>query len=79
MDDLHTMINEKTGSPQPMLSDFHHGIIMKNADKLNSAIIYDRDFSYNYFGFKVSLEFLSLFYYKSKIIWLIIYSPNHVL
>lgn len=25
---------------------------MENADKLNSAIIYDRDYGYNYFGFK---------------------------
>lgn len=25
---------------------------MENADRLNAAIIYDRDFSYNYFGFK---------------------------
>jgi ribonucleoside-diphosphate reductase subunit M1 len=35
-----------------MISDEHHAIIMKNADRLNSCIIYDRDFSYNYFGFK---------------------------
>ncbi|CAM9170328.1 unnamed protein product [Lampetra planeri] len=27
-------------------------IILANKDRLNSAIIYDRDFSYNYFGFK---------------------------
>ena len=25
---------------------------MENADKLNSAIIYDRDYGYNFFGFK---------------------------
>lgn len=36
-----------------MISDYHHAIIMKNADQLNSSIIYDRDLSYNYFGFKV--------------------------
>jgi ribonucleoside-diphosphate reductase subunit M1 len=36
-----------------MISDYHHAIIMKNADRLNSSIIYDRDLSYNYFGFKV--------------------------
>merc|ERR1712038_693543 len=35
-----------------MISDFHYNIIMENADKLNSAIIYDRDFGYKYFGFK---------------------------
>lgn len=36
-----------------MISDYHHDLILKNADKLNSAIIYDRDFNFNYFGFKV--------------------------
>lgn len=54
MDDLYKMHNKHNNLPTPMLSDFHHGIIMKNADRLNSSIIYDRDFSYNYFGFKVS-------------------------
>lgn len=53
MDDLHKMINEATSKSTPMISDYHHAIIMKHADRLNSAIIYDRDFSYNYFGFKV--------------------------
>lgn len=53
MDDLRTMVSSITGRHQPMLSEEHHGIIMRNADVLNSAIIYDRDFSYNYFGFKV--------------------------
>ncbi|KAJ9579859.1 hypothetical protein L9F63_004461, partial [Diploptera punctata] len=52
MDDLYTMIHPKTKLPSPMISSFHHSIIMKHADRLNSAIIYDRDFSYNYFGFK---------------------------
>ncbi len=27
---------------------------MQNAEKLDSNIIYDRDFDYDYFGFKVS-------------------------
>lgn len=52
MDDLYHMTNKKTGKKMPMLSDEHYKIIMDNADMLNSAIIYDRDFSYNYFGFK---------------------------
>ncbi|XP_064119562.1 ribonucleoside-diphosphate reductase large subunit-like [Macrobrachium nipponense] len=52
MDDLYNMTNKKTGKKMPMLSDEHYKIIMDNAEKLNSAIIYDRDFSYNYFGFK---------------------------
>ncbi|XP_042892046.1 ribonucleoside-diphosphate reductase large subunit-like [Penaeus japonicus] len=52
MEDLYNMIDNKTGNKMPMLGEPYYKIIMDNADKLNSAIIYDRDFSYNYFGFK---------------------------
>ncbi|KAK3576877.1 hypothetical protein CHS0354_012932 [Potamilus streckersoni] len=52
MDDLYKYINPKTGKHSPMISEDTHRIIMANADALNSAIIYDRDYSYNYFGFK---------------------------
>jgi len=48
--DLYQM--KSHGKNTPMISDFHYKIIMANADKLNSAIIYDRDFGYKYFGFK---------------------------
>lgn len=57
VDDLYNMVAELTGERTPMISDEHYKIIMKNADKLNSSIIYDRDFSYNYFGFKVRMIF----------------------
>ena len=47
------LYNMKTyGLPTPMISERHYNIIMANADRLNSAIVYDRDFSYQYFGFK---------------------------
>lgn len=49
---MYTMISDDTKLPTPLISDFHHKIIMENADRLNSTIIYDRDFNYNYFGFK---------------------------
>ncbi|XP_046448198.1 ribonucleoside-diphosphate reductase large subunit-like [Daphnia pulex] len=52
VDDLYNMKNKITKKPTPMISDFHYGIITKHSDKLNSAIIYDRDFNFNYFGFK---------------------------
>ena len=35
-----------------MISKETYDIIMANAERLNSAIVYDRDFGYNYFGFK---------------------------
>ncbi|KAK3866544.1 hypothetical protein Pcinc_027929 [Petrolisthes cinctipes] len=52
MDDLYNMTDKKTGAKMPMLGEKYYHIIKENADKLNSTIIYDRDFSYNYFGFK---------------------------
>lgn len=35
-----------------MISDEVYEVVMKHKDELDSAIIYDRDFAYNYFGFK---------------------------
>jgi len=52
MKDLYFMKNEKTGLPTPIISDEVYEIICKNKEIIDSAIIYDRDFGYNYFGFK---------------------------
>ncbi|KAI7864524.1 ribonucleoside-diphosphate reductase large chain [Spinellus fusiger] len=52
VDDLYKYINPKTEKHSPMISDYTYDVIMKNAERLNSAIIYDRDFGYNFFGFK---------------------------
>ena len=65
MTDLRDYLNPKTGKKSPMISDEVYGIIMKNADRLNSAIIYDRDYNYNYFGFKV----IVCDFYFSKFSW----------
>nr|CAD7445773.1 unnamed protein product [Timema bartmani] len=53
MEDLYKMVDKVTGKLSPMISDYHYDIIKRNAERLNSSIIYDRDFNYNYFGFKV--------------------------
>ncbi|GAA6013911.1 hypothetical protein JCM11491_000469 [Sporobolomyces phaffii] len=50
--DLYNYINPKNGRPSSMISQETYQVVMAHADKLNSAVIYDRDFSYNYFGFK---------------------------
>jgi ribonucleoside-diphosphate reductase subunit M1 len=52
VEDLYTYINPKTNKHSPMIADNIYQIIMDNAERLNSAIIYDRDFKYNFFGFK---------------------------
>lgn len=49
---LHKHINPKTGLNAGMISDEVYDIIMKNAEELDEAIIHDRDFNHDYFGFK---------------------------
>jgi ribonucleoside-diphosphate reductase alpha chain len=50
--DLYNYIDPKNGQKAPLISDEVYEIITKNADVLDSTIIYDRDFRYDYFGFK---------------------------
>ncbi|PWL31474.1 MAG: ribonucleoside-diphosphate reductase subunit alpha [Fluviicola sp. XM-24bin1] len=52
MSDLYTYIDPKTGENAALLADDVYDIIEKNKDRLDSSIIYDRDFRYDYFGFK---------------------------
>jgi len=52
MTDLYNYVNPRTGKKAPLLSDETYKVIMDNALKLDSTIIYNRDFSYDYFGFK---------------------------
>jgi len=48
----HDNVHAATGNPAPLIADDVFEIIQENKDVLNSAIIYDRDFQYDYFGFK---------------------------
>ena len=52
IEDLYSWVNPKTRKPAPMISDETYQSVMKHAEELNSAVVYDRDFNYNYFGFK---------------------------
>ncbi len=52
MELLHDYIDPKTGKKAPLIAEDVHEIIQKNAQELDSTIIYDRDFGYDYFGFK---------------------------
>ncbi|MGB3607855.1 MAG: ribonucleoside-diphosphate reductase subunit alpha [Psychroserpens sp.] len=52
MSDLYTYVNPRTGKKAPLLSDEVYKVITDNKDMLDSAIIYNRDFGYDYFGFK---------------------------
>ncbi len=52
MTDLYNYVNPRTEKKAPLLADDVYKIIIENADKLDSTIIYSRDFNYDYFGFK---------------------------
>ena len=52
MNDLYNYIDPKTGENAALLSDEVHSIIMGNQELLDTSIVYDRDFRYDYFGFK---------------------------
>ena len=71
---LYTYVNPKTGENASLLSKEVYGIINKNAALLDSSIIYDRDFSYDYFGFK-TLEKSYLLKLDGKVIE----RPQHML
>jgi ribonucleoside-diphosphate reductase alpha chain len=49
---LYEYVDPKTGQNAGLIADDVYQIIMDNADLLDSTIIYDRDFNYDYFGFK---------------------------
>ena len=49
---LYHYVEPRTGQAAPMLSDSVYDFIMDHAEELNSTIVYDRDYVYDYFGFK---------------------------
>ncbi len=52
MDDLYNYVNPRTAKKAPLLSEEVYKVINENRDLLDSTIIYNRDFGYDYFGFK---------------------------
>ena len=52
MRSLHQYVNPKTDLHSPLIADDVMEVIEANAPLLDSTIIYDRDFGYDYFGFK---------------------------
>ncbi|MCR9155033.1 MAG: ribonucleoside-diphosphate reductase subunit alpha [Bacteroidetes bacterium] len=52
MRELYDYVNPKTGKHAPLIDKEVLSIIEKNAALLDSTLIYDRDFGYDYFGFK---------------------------
>ncbi|KAJ6421813.1 hypothetical protein OIU84_029082 [Salix udensis] len=71
---MYNHFNERSGLKAPLIADDVYEIIMKNAARLDSEIIYDRDFDYDYFGFK-TLERSYLLKVQGKVVE----RPQHML
>ena len=71
---MHGYVNKKNGNPSPLVSDEVFVIVVENAELLDNEIRYDRDFDYDYFGFK-TLERSYLLRIDSKIVE----RPQHML
>ncbi|KZV91820.1 hypothetical protein EXIGLDRAFT_740474 [Exidia glandulosa HHB12029] len=52
IEDLYSYVNPKNGKPAGLISEDIYQTVKENAELLDSSIIYDRDFNYQYFGFK---------------------------
>ena len=74
MNEMFHYVNPRTNQEAPLLSEEVHKVIMDNAEFLDSHIIYNRDFNYDYFGFK-TLERSYLLKINGKIVE----RPQHML
>ena len=74
MTDMFYYVNPRTNQESPLLSEEVYEVIKKNAEFLDSHIIYNRDFNYDYFGFK-TLERSYLLKINGKIVE----RPQHML
>ncbi|OVA12956.1 Ribonucleotide reductase large subunit [Macleaya cordata] len=72
--DMYNHVTEGSGLRSPLVADDVYEIIMKNAELLDSEIVYDRDFEYDYFGFK-TLERSCLLKVQGKVVE----RPQHML
>ena len=50
--DLYQYVDPKTGKGAGLIAEDVYNVVMENAPLLDSTIIYDRDFQFDYFGFK---------------------------
>ncbi|MEL6557192.1 MAG: ribonucleoside-diphosphate reductase subunit alpha [Bacteroidota bacterium] len=71
---LYTYVDPKTGENASLLATDVYGIVKENAAKLDAAVDYNRDFNYDYFGFK-TLERS----YLMKVDGKIVERPQHML
>ena len=71
---MYDHVNERNGKWSPLLADDVNEVIVANAERLDAEIVYDRDFDYDYFGFK-TLERSYLLRIDGKVVE----RPQHLL
>ncbi|PNH12568.1 Ribonucleoside-diphosphate reductase large subunit [Tetrabaena socialis] len=49
---MHAHVNPKNGAHSPLVSDELHDVVSQHSEVLDNEIRYDRDFDYDFFGFK---------------------------
>lgn len=74
MTEMYHYVNPRNGQKAPLISDEVFKVIQENSEFLDSHIIYNRDFNYDYFGFK-TLERSYLLKINGKIVE----RPQHML
>ncbi|XP_010518488.1 PREDICTED: ribonucleoside-diphosphate reductase large subunit-like isoform X2 [Camelina sativa] len=72
--EIYHRVDETSGLKASLIDEHVSRIVMENAARLDSEIIYDRDFDYDYFGFK-TLERLYLLKVNGKVVE----RPQHML
>lgn len=74
---LYNYINKKTGKRSPLISDEVFEVIKNNRYLLNRAMRYDRDFSYDFFGYK-TLEKSYLLKIEKDSVISVVERPQHM-
>jgi len=72
--DMYEYVDPKTGENAALIAEDVYNIIMDNKERLDSSIIFDRDFRYDYFGFKTLTRS-----YLLKMHGQIVERPQHML
>ena len=74
VEDLYNYVNPNTGEKGSLISKQLYRIVNSNKKKINSSMIYDRDYNYDYFGIKTLQKS-----YLLKIDKNIVERPQHML
>lgn len=73
MDMLYKTKHPKTGETAPLVSEQVHAIVLVNASRLDAAVVHDRDFDFDFFGFKTLMHS-----YLLKIDGKVVERPQHM-